>query len=784
MVFWLEQQGYDVSYTRRRRRQPEPDAASSSTRSIIDRRPQRVLVARGVQRLQGGARRRRERRLVQRQHRLLEGPPTRTATARSSATRPSRAPAPPATGRRRPTTRAPTASRAPPTTRSVPTASPAPPTTIPRTRPRRAATTARRPATPTRRPADASVPNEPENSLCGNMYVGDNDSNSLPVERPGRQRQRRVRGRPHLAQHRDPDERRPRTSARTLVGWEWDAIPTQAQYLAQPAGRRQAPELDQRHRPHGDSWLQDEGRAARHHAAAGPAGHRQRGQVPRAERRAGVRGGHDAVVARPRRASPRSSRRPTTSSPTWASSPTRRTEHHARPGRRRTSHRRLLHGSRRPRSTSASPGHVQRLRVQRPRRHDHQVRVGSRRQRHLRDRHRHDADAHAHVHDRGHLRRAPARSPTTAAHTDFTTRTVTLLVEHPADRLVHGSPEPGRSSARPSRFNGSASSDPDGTIAKYEWDLDGNGTYETNTGTTQDDRQDLRDRRHRTRRPAVTDNGGEDRHDARVPVTVNSGGVSQLRRRRARHARPAATTGAWARPPARRSPTARARAPRTLTGATLRRPGRPSPATPNTAARFDGGRRAIGRGATVDLSDQHAITVEFWLKWNALRQRRLAGDGVHAELQRQRRRLPRRSERARSRRHVRRRHRAAARSRNNVFFARPSAGAWHHYAFVIDTTAPAATQITPYVDGAGRDLHEGRAAAPARASSRTRRCTSCRAPAPRCSAAATSTRSRSTTRALTASDDRRPLQLLRHRTAGPVASFTTSPEPGRDRARR
>ena len=33
-------------------------------------------------------------------------------------------------------------------------------------------------------------------------------------------------------------------------------------------------------------------------------------------------------------------------------------------------------------------------------------------------------------------------------------------------------------------FNGSASKDPDGTIAKYEWDLDGNGTYETNTGTT------------------------------------------------------------------------------------------------------------------------------------------------------------------------------------------------------------------------------------------------------------------------------------------------------------
>ena len=37
--------------------------------------------------------------------------------------------------------------------------------------------------------------------------------------------------------------------------------------------------------------------------------------------------------------------------------------------------------------------------------------------------------------------------------------------------------------------------------------------------------------------------------------------------------------------------------------------------------------------------------------------------------------------------------------RNNVYFARPSAGQWHHYAFVLDTSAPAATQIVPYIDG-------------------------------------------------------------------------------------
>ncbi len=37
---------------------------------------------------------------------------------------------------------------------------------------------------------------------------------------------------------------------------------------------------------------------------------------------------------------------------------------------------------------------------------------------------------------------------------------------------------------------------------------------------------------------------------------------------------------------------------------------------------------------------------------------------------------------------------------NQVVFARPSAGAWHHYAFVFNKAAGAATQVIPYVDGA------------------------------------------------------------------------------------
>jgi PKD repeat protein len=36
----------------------------------------------------------------------------------------------------------------------------------------------------------------------------------------------------------------------------------------------------------------------------------------------------------------------------------------------------------------------------------------------------------------------------------------------------------------PSHFDAACSSDPDGTIKSYMWDLDGNGTFETDTGTT------------------------------------------------------------------------------------------------------------------------------------------------------------------------------------------------------------------------------------------------------------------------------------------------------------
>jgi YD repeat-containing protein len=66
--------------------------------------------------------------------------------------------------------------------------------------------------------------------------------------------------------------------------------------------------------------------------------------------------------------------------------------------------------------------------------------------------------------------------------TSTQTKTLTFLNQAPSASFT-ATPNPVVSGS-PVAFDGSASADPDGSIAKYEWDLDGNGTYETDTGTT------------------------------------------------------------------------------------------------------------------------------------------------------------------------------------------------------------------------------------------------------------------------------------------------------------
>jgi YD repeat-containing protein len=241
-------------------------------------------------------------------------------------------------------------------------------------------------------------------------------------------------------------------------------------------------------------------------------------------------------------------------------------------------------------------------------------------------------------------------------------------------------------------FNGSTSSDPDGTIAKYEWDLDGNGTYETNTTTTATTTKTFAATGTVNVGLRVTDNGGKTA-TATVPVTVNSGGVSS-------YGDAVASTSGLAdywRMGETAGPTLADSAGSklaTVTGGTFGVPGGPA-ADPNTAITFNG--TSDSARADLDLTSASAITVEFWLKWvsysnnDALAMEfttnfnSTAGgflidpnaDGGKFGIGY-----------------------GAGSTRNNAYFTRPSAGAWHHYAIVIDPTTTAANEITPYVDGA------------------------------------------------------------------------------------
>ena len=148
-------------------------------------------------------------------------------------------------------------------------------------RQRRAARRPRRPARRPRRPRHAGEP-----ALRGHVRRRQRLAR-LPDHGPGRQRQRRIRRRPHLAQHRhlreqlDHDQQ---LAGRLGVGRDPDPGPVP---LAR-AERGQARLRDQRRRPVSDnSWIQDEGRLRNTAPPARPARHGRRRSATR--RRAGPR---------------------------------------------------------------------------------------------------------------------------------------------------------------------------------------------------------------------------------------------------------------------------------------------------------------------------------------------------------------------------------------------------------------------------------------------------------------------------------------------------------------
>ena len=277
--------------------------------------------------------------------------------------------------------------------------------------------------------------------------------------------------------------------------------------------------------------------------------------------------------------------------------------------------------------------------------------------------------------------------------TDVSVRTLTVIGNLPPNASFTVAPNPAIV-GQTVTFNGSGSSDSDGTITKYEWDLDGNGTYETNSGTTPTATRSYTTPATLTIGLRVTDNGGKTATTTQSLI-VNNGGVSSYgdavldTAGLIHYWRMSETTG----------PTfgdTKGTTPATAAGSvSFGVPGAVA-GDPNPAARFDG---ATGTAqANVDMSSLPTITVEFWLNWDAFgdddslameftNNFNQNGGGFLID--------PNAPQQGGSFGVAL----GMSGSRNNAFFARPSAGAWHHYAFVLDTTAPAATQITPYVDG-------------------------------------------------------------------------------------
>ena len=115
---------------------------------------------------------------------------------------------------------------------------------------------------------------------------------------------------------------------------------------------------------------------------------------------------------------------------------------------------------------------------------------------------------------------------------------------------------------------------------------------------------------------------------------------------------------------------------------------------------FDG--RADYASATVDLSGTSVITVAFWLYWNQFAE----DDALIMELGSQPFGFnssitgfmidPNSSQGVRK-------FEVGLKGDvgyNQIMFDRPTAAAWHHYAFIFDKSAPADSVITPYIDGA------------------------------------------------------------------------------------
>ena len=333
-----------------------------------------------------------------------------------------------------------------------------------------------------------------------------------------------------------------------------------------------------------------------------------------------------------------------------------------------------LHGG--PQTRRDRPdGDLRRLGLERSRRDDRQIRVGPRRQRHLRDRHRHHADRHQHLHHGGQDERRAAGDRQRGQHRDDH---APLTVEAPGSGHLR---EPRARHPRAARLlaHGRAS------------------------------------------RPRLR------RQQGHAPATTSGAptlGVARRRCRRHRHRGRAST------------------APTTAATAASTSPARP-------ASRSSSGSSGTATPTTTawrwsSPTNFNEATAASW----STRTRRATAASRSAS--------------------------AAAASRNITLFARPSAGVWHHYAFVLDTRRRRGSRSSP-TSTAKRSPSARPKPAPARATSPTRTLNFMSRAGSALFGAGDLDEVAIYDRALTPGDDRRPLQRNGEPTTATEASFTATP---------
>ncbi len=278
-----------------------------------------------------------------------------------------------------------------------------------------------------------------------------------------------------------------------------------------------------------------------------------------------------------------------------------------------------------------------------------------------------------------------------------TTLSASTIAEH--YELGEGGPKASFTSAPavatagvPVRLDASASSSPAGSIVDYAWDFDGSKSYATDGGGSATISHTFSSPGTYTVDLRVKDSLGQ---TATVSHTITVG--AELGHYEQAVEETPSVTHFW--PMAESSGSsfadviggANAEA---LGGVTLGEPGG-LVGDSSTAAAFDGTSGAAR--AEVDLSGTHQLTVEFWMKWKTFAE----DDHLAMELTPNFNEYPGgflidpdASGTDEFGVGV-----GEGGSRNNAYFARPSAEEWHYYAFTFDTTASGADQITPYVDG-------------------------------------------------------------------------------------